>query len=269
MTSLSLTGARVSLTISVAGTLVLGSLMICVGLIAYKHRYRPATRLATTVGTAGRYHGIQKTENGAVSLRLEPIQEMTQRLIRSAVGPGTRALDGTAGNGHDTRFLAECVGTTGKVVGFDIQHEAIHQTRTRLTDAGVQERVQLVQASHEHLGGWLDTHWPGDRLAGAMFNLGYRPGGDHATITRAQSTLAALDQTVTRLQPGGMLTVVLYTGHQGGHDEAAAVVNWARNLDPSLGLVLWYQFLNRANPPSLLAFCKSGPAAPAAAPGTP
>ena len=191
-------------------------------------------------------------------MRFELIREMTQRLMSQAVGPGDRALDGTTGNGHDTLFLAECVGPTGKVVGFDIQNEAIQQTSARLQAAGQADQVELVQMGHEHLGDWLNAHWPGERLAGAMFNLGYRPGGNQEIITHTDSTLAALDQTILRLRPGGLLTVVLYTGHDGGTAEAHAVIAWARKLDPALGLVLWYQFLNRENPPSLLALCKAG-----------
>lgn len=196
-----------------------------------------------------------KTQNQP-PFRLESIQQVVQRLIRSAVGPGDRALDGTVGNGHDTLFMAECVGNDGRVVGFDIQDEALAAAESLLIDHQMRAQVTLVHGSHERLGDWLDTHWPGQALAGAMFNLGYRPRGDHAVITRPESTLAALGQAIMHLRPGGLLTVVLYTGHPGGEEEASAVLDWMRGLDSDLGQVLWYQFLNRVNPPSLVAFCK-------------
>ena len=41
-------------------------------------------------------------------------------------------MDATVGNGHDTVFLARLVGETGKVIGFDIQEQAIKNTTERL-----------------------------------------------------------------------------------------------------------------------------------------
>lgn len=38
-----------------------------------------------------------------------------------ALRPGDTAVDATMGNGHDTLFLAQAVGPTGHVIGFDIQ----------------------------------------------------------------------------------------------------------------------------------------------------
>lgn len=178
--------------------------------------------------------------------------------MRAAIHSGDRVLDGTAGNGHDTTFLAECVGESGKVVAFDIQAEAITHASARLEAASVKHRVELVLQRHEYLGKWLDNHWPGESLAGAMFNLGYRPGGSKDLVTQAETTISALEQTIARLRPAGLLTVVLYTGHAGGRNEADAVIDWAKSLDPAHAVVLWYQFLNPHNSPSLLAIRKSG-----------
>ena len=38
---------------------------------------------------------------------------------------GDYAVDATLGNGHDTCFLAEIVGDSGKVFGFDIQKKRL------------------------------------------------------------------------------------------------------------------------------------------------
>ncbi len=51
---------------------------------------------------------------------------------------------------------------------------------------------------------------------GIIANLGYLPGGDRAIITRSESTLAALDQSLTSLAVGGRVAVVVYPGHAGG-----------------------------------------------------
>jgi SAM-dependent methyltransferase len=202
---------------------------------------------------------MRESTSGVYSLRFDLTLEFAQRLMSQAVGPGDRALDATVGNGHDALFLAERVGASGKVVGFDVQSDAIRQATAKLESAGVQDRVELVQAGHEKLGAWLDRNWPGEPLAGAMFNLGYLPGGDPQIVTRAENTIAALNQTLSRLRPAGLLTIVLYTGHRGGPAEADAVIDWASHLAPPLGLVLSYRFLNRTDPPSLIAICRGDP----------
>ena len=53
-------------------------------------------------------------------------------LLREHVTPGAVAIDMTAGNGHDTLFLAELVEATGHVYAFDVQAAAVEATRAEL-----------------------------------------------------------------------------------------------------------------------------------------
>ena len=75
--------------------------------------------------------------------------------------PGARALgmggaflgladDATAGNGHDTLFLAQRVLPGGRVFAFDVQEAAIGRTRERLSDRGL-ESVTLIHAGHQEI----------------------------------------------------------------------------------------------------------------------
>lgn len=148
--------------------------------------------------------------------------EAVARVLR----PGDTAVDATAGNGHDTVFLAARVGPSGNVLAFDIQRAAIESTRQRLTAAGLAARVELIEDSHARLAEFAGAgEW-----GAAMFNLGYLPGGDHGVITEPEATLAALEAVPERLRVGGVLTVVGYPGHPGGAGEAAAVTTWAEAL---------------------------------------
>lgn len=140
---------------------------------------------------------------------------------------GDLAIDATAGNGHDTLFLAQQVGTTGRVIAFDIQEEAIQFTRTRVAAAGLLDRVVLIRTSHAMLAQQVE---PGT-VAAVMFNLGYLPGGDVSLITHREETLAALVQALVALRPTGLLSIVCYPGHPGGDEESAAVLDWAAGLD--------------------------------------
>lgn len=149
------------------------------------------------------------------------------REVAAVLRAGETAVDATAGNGHDTRVLAERVGPAGRVLAFDIQPEAIEATRARLAAAGLSDRVELVLGSH---GGLAARVAPGG-VAAVMFNLGYFPGGDHGVITRPAETLRGLAAARSVLRPGGILTVVCYPGHTGGAEEAEAVVAWAEALE--------------------------------------
>ncbi|MEK7951889.1 tRNA (mnm(5)s(2)U34)-methyltransferase [Luteolibacter soli] len=135
------------------------------------------------------------------------------------------AIDATAGNGHDTLFLAKLVGETGTVIAFDVQEQAITSTRERLASANLLDRVTLVHGSHAT----LSDHAKPATASAVMFNLGYLPGADHAIITQTEETLQALDASLIVLKPGGILTIVCYPGHDGGDKESAAVVAWAEN----------------------------------------
>ncbi len=149
--------------------------------------------------------------------------EQAHEVVSRVVRPGEAVVDATAGNGHDTLFLAERVGHGGKVVAFDLQQAAIDSTRQRLEAAGVADRVELWRESHAGMARRVEAE-----VGAVMFNLGYLPGGDHEVITRTDQTLRALEVAVGLLRRGGVLTVVCYPGHAGGDEEAAAVRAWIK-----------------------------------------
>jgi SAM-dependent methyltransferase len=183
---------------------------------------------------------------------LPSILSLSKQLIRQALHPGDAAVDATVGNGHDTLFLAETVGASGRVFGFDIQAEALQAARRRLEAANLEGRVTLFAESHHRMADCLPAEVHG-RIKAVMFNLGYLPHGDHAIITRPETTVPALDAAARLLAPGGMMSAVLYTGHPGGPEESEAVIRWAKKLSPHRFQTMWVQLPNRNHAPSLLA----------------
>ena len=115
--------------------------------------------------------------------------EIAHELAAWLLGEGAVAIDATAGNGHDTVWLAERVGETGRVLAFDIQAAAIEAARRRVEDAGWLGRVVFYQESH--VG--MDSRVAPGSVSLVMFNLGYLPGGDHGLTTEWVTTLAALE----------------------------------------------------------------------------
>lgn len=165
---------------------------------------------------------------------------VAHRFVRSIVRKGDHCIDATAGNGHDTLYLAGLVGEAGKVLGMDVQEKAIDHTRMRLAEHGLADRVILERTGHERLAGrLLELGWKNVRLV--MFNLGYLPGSDKAHITRPETTLRALDASLESLSAEGALSVVVYRGHPGGLEEFHAVNQWFAGVDPNTAFRLNYE----------------------------
>lgn len=185
------------------------------------------------------------------SLNLRPLA-CAHDWVARAVQPGARVVDATAGNGHDTLFLAELVGEGGLVYAFDIQPAAIASTRRAVEDAGYSERVELHTCSHARMAEVV----PGGILA-AMFNLGYLPGGDKCVTTTPAETLPALETAFRLLAPGGLLAVMCYPGHAGGREECDAVCAAWSHLPQNEGLAYLLQSWNGTpDAPFLLAVQK-------------
>lgn len=176
-----------------------------------------------------------------------------EALIRQAVEPGARVIDATMGNGHDTQWLAELVGESGHVYGFDIQLEAVSRTRERLTAAGLEGRATLFHAGHEHIAELVRE--PVDAV---VFNLGWLPGTDKALRTRAETTLTAVNAALDRLKEGAIMTICVYPGHSEGRDELEKLIAWGRALPGERYDVMTRAYLNQAGePPVLIAVKKN------------
>ncbi len=141
---------------------------------------------------------------------------LAQEILKPMIRKGDFVIDATAGNGHDTFFLAECVGGTGRVLAFDVQEAALASARVRVGEMGW---VEFFHESHVKMG----DHAAAGSVAVVMFNLGYLPGEDHELTTQTAETLAALEVAARLLKPGGVLSVICYPGHPAGAAEAVAV----------------------------------------------
>lgn len=172
--------------------------------------------------------------------------------LAEILATGATAIDATAGNGHDTLFLAGRVGSGGRVLAFDVLPAALAATRARVTAAGLADRVTLLPVSHEHLAEYAA---PGT-VAAVMFNLGYLPGHNHELTTQTPVTLAALAAAATVLRSGGALAVVCYPGHPEGARETAAVGDWFRRLPGADWQVRDYRIPDTLRPAPELHFAR-------------
>ncbi|WP_431027600.1 class I SAM-dependent methyltransferase [Lysinibacillus sp. LZ02] len=185
-------------------------------------------------------------------MKLERVLQYAQTLLKSAIQEGDIAVDATAGNGHDTLFLAQLVGDDGFVYAFDVQKQAVDATLHRLLDHALEHRALVLNDGHENVAKHVTKP-----VAGAIFNLGYLPGSDHNIITRPNTTIQALESLLTLLKVGGIIVLVIYHGHEGGKEERDEVIRFVSNLPQKSIHVLRYEFLNQKNnPPFIIALEK-------------
>lgn len=178
---------------------------------------------------------------------LQQALAQSHEYAKKVVKEGDTVIDATCGNGHDTLFLAGLVGDTGKVYAFDIQKDALCQTRKRLLDNGAIKRCILIPDGHENMHRYVK-----EPVKLVMFNLGYRPGGDHSICTHGETTLKAVRTALDLLVVHGLIILVIYHGGDSGFDERDYLLKKIPGLDPKRAVVMMTDFINLPNNPPIL-----------------
>ncbi|HAX73577.1 MAG TPA: 16S rRNA (cytosine(1402)-N(4))-methyltransferase [Firmicutes bacterium] len=185
---------------------------------------------------------------------LERILPYSKTLLKQAVECGDVVIDGTAGNGHDTLFLAQLVGDSGHVYSFDVQETAVENTKQRLLEHGV-NHVTVVHDGHQHVKKYMTPNH--QSVSAAIFNLGYLPGSDHSITTQGETTLTAIKEILTLLKVNGIIVLVVYHGHEQGKLEKSYLLEQLSQLDQKQVSVLEYRYLNqKGDAPFILALEK-------------
>ena len=176
-----------------------------------------------------------------------PIHRMAvvvQELLAGHISKGDQVMDGTMGNGYDTLFLWQQVQPEGCVTAFDLQAEALETTRFRLIAAGWSgdpHTLRLIQDNHSRLADYVQKP-----LKAVMFNLGYLPGSDKTTVTQwhdLKQSLEALRNDYLLL-PGGIISVISYSGHSGGQEEQQQLLAYAECLPSEKWAVMVMRRIN-------------------------
>ena len=173
---------------------------------------------------------------------------ITKEYIRS----GDTVVDATCGTGQDTVQLAQAVGGKGLVYAFDVQQEALNLTEERLLAEGI-GNVNLIHDSFTKMANYVSK----ESASVVVFNLGYLPGGDHNITTNAEDTIEGLTSALDTIRHGGIVTVVLYDGHEEGTREKKRVLEWAQALDSAKHHTAYVSMTNQNNnPPEILWITK-------------
>ncbi len=162
--------------------------------------------------------------------------------IARHVTAGDTVIDATAGNGNDTLFLARLVGESGKVVAFDIQPQAVENTKKRLLEAGVADWCQVILDGHENMENYVNQP-----VKAVMFNFGRLPGGDVNLFTKPETSIKAIKAALKLLQKDGIVTLAIYYGGPNGFEERDALLAFLKTLDNRQYSVLCQEFINYPN----------------------
>ena len=181
---------------------------------------------------------------------LTRVLPFSKQLLHLAITAGDTVIDATVGNGHDTLFLAECVGDLGHVFGFDVQEAAINKTQTKLNESAI-KNVSLILDGHQNVLNYVDHE-----ISAAIFNLGYLPGSDQTITTQGTTTWKAVLDILQLLKKNGLIILVVYHGHEEGKIERHFIEEHINSLDSKATQVLRYQFPNRPTSPYILAIEK-------------
>lgn len=140
------------------------------------------------------------------------LTDLHKHFILEHLHEGEVAVDFTMGNGHDTLFLSETVGASGRVYAFDIQEDALISTEAYLKENSAPENYTLICASHH-----LVKDYVKEPIKAGMFNLGYLPrSGRKQVYTLRETTMPAVEAAIDLLADDGVLIVAIYPGHEEG-----------------------------------------------------
>lgn len=179
-------------------------------------------------------------------MKLEQVLPFFRRIIKRTTASGEICVDCTVGNGNDTVFLAELVGATGKVFGFDIQEQAIKNTTMKLAEQNLTSQVELFCTGHENLKKHIPKEFHG-KIASAVFNLGYLPGGEKSITTNSKTTIQAVESLLEIMKPEGIIVLVVYHGHPEGKIECDDLLEFSRSIPLEKAHTLEYKFTNHKN----------------------
>lgn len=175
------------------------------------------------------------------------MQQFAELIWKSLLLPGDTVIDATVGAGHDTLFLAKLLAGSGMLYGYDIQEEAIQRSQKRLLDHlgpdGMQN-IRLITCSH--------TELKAVQAKLIVYNLGYLPRSEKSLTTHLESTLESLKLAQTLIVPGGMISMMCYSGHEEGQREKKGLIDYASTLSKEEWSASLHERINHQSAPALL-----------------
>lgn len=186
--------------------------------------------------------------------------EIAHKYWKEFLKPGDWVIDATAGNGHDTLFLAQTLfnplennnlSQGSGLIAIDIQEDAIKTSKNRLKQSlppQTLDNIFFYQQSHQTFPTLALEH----PISLIVYNLGYLPGSDKKVKTLSPTTLSSLENAVKLLNINGMISIMCYPGHPEGAEEEAHILDWCKNLSPKDFQICYHSQTNKPKSPTLI-----------------
>ncbi|MBR5362821.1 MAG: class I SAM-dependent methyltransferase [Oscillospiraceae bacterium] len=178
------------------------------------------------------------------------VLDLAHQFLHAHVREGDTVIDATCGRGNDTKLLCALAGESGRVIGFDIQQDAIDSASALLEEHGLHAELHLD--SHANMEQYAEP----ESVSCIVFNFGWLPRGSHEIFTHADSSIAALEAGLRLLKPEGWLVLCIYYGGVNGFSERDALTDYLSQLESRFYTVLQCSFPNRTGCPPFAVFVK-------------
>lgn len=175
---------------------------------------------------------------------MKSMVELSHDFLLPTLHSGAICVDATLGHGKDAKFFLNH--KVLKVYGFEIQEDVFKET-TQILD---HKRFYPYLMGHEHIDQVI--HSPIDCV---IFNFGYCPGKDEAVTTQTETSLIAIQKSLTLLKKKGRMALVLYP-HEEGRKEAEAIEAFVSSLDFNQYHVLNMKLMNQNRSPYVIGIEK-------------
>jgi hypothetical protein len=172
--------------------------------------------------------------------------KLAHQVWKDHLKPGDFAIDATCGNGYDTEVLAHL--NLAHLYVCDIQKKALNATKSLV---GENQNISYHLECHSTFSFVKN---PVDLI---VYNLGYLPGGDKSLTTNLQTTVKSIKTGIVLLNPGGLISCMLYPGHSEGAREESALLDLTSDFSPKNFQISHHQLVNRCRAPSLLLIRKT------------
>lgn len=172
---------------------------------------------------------------------------LAHKFVSEHVQPGDFCIDATAGKGRDTVFLCELVKESGKVLAFDIQPDAVAQTKSLISERGYDQIASVILDSHSN----MEQYASAETVDCIMFNFGWLPGGSHKIFTCPDTSIPAIEAGLRLLKPGGIMSLCIYYGGESGYEERDALLEYLATIDNRKYTVIVNTFHNRIGDPPI------------------
>lgn len=180
---------------------------------------------------------------------MKKVVEIAHDVLASYIKEECIAADFTMGQGYDTLFFAQHENVQ-HVYAFDIQQEALTQTKQKLEEGKLEHKVTCILDGHEHCEKYMESFDVG------VFNFGYLPQGDAKITTLLATSKEAVEQALCLLKKHGCLVLVLYPGHEQGAQESAYFDMWTKDLPSKYYSVLYVKMHNKKHAPYIIVIEK-------------